>query len=485
MGIPSGKGDHLCVLIHGLWGNPGHLEYLTTAIRQRYDDSKLQILVVKRNSGTFTYDGIELGGERVTREIEDAIEEYARNGVEIRKISIVGYSLGGLVARYAIGLLYSKGYFDRIKPVNFCTFATPHLGVRTPLLGWHNHIWNVIGARLLSASGRQLFTIDKFRNTGRPLLSVLADKDSVFFKGLERFQNRVLYANVINDRSTCYYTAGISRFDPYADLSNISLNYVPGYSPIIVDPDSPISAATKEEDEKLPVAHRISRTTHGMAMRLPMVLIYVFVIPIGMIIFLLNSLIQTVSSRRRIRLHSSDQLGYHRLPLLVEEMQEAAEGLIEDIHHEMIPQHLTASSEESVGERLVNAIMPRKTVPTQKDVEDSSVLITLAGGASPQAESVSSDSGVSSPKSTPTPKSAVEQLPPPMQGKLEFPTLALSHQQFEMIASIDNLTFKKYPVFIHNDKHSHAAIIVRKPWAKRWDEGKVVVAHWLDKAFTV
>ncbi|PWW78219.1 DUF676-domain-containing protein [Tuber magnatum] len=485
MGIPSGRGDHLCVLIHGLWGNPGHLEYLTTAIRQRYDDSKMQILVAKRNSGTFTYDGIELGGERVTREIEDAIEDYARNGVEIRKISIVGYSLGGLVARYAVGLLYSKGYFDRVRPVNFCTFVTPHLGVRTPLLGWHNHIWNVIGARLLSASGRQLFAIDKFRNTGRPLLSVLADRDSVFFKGLERFQNKVLYANVINDRATCYYTAGISRFDPYIDLSDISLNYVPGYSPIVLDPDSPISAATKEvENEKLPVAHRISRTT-GMAMRLPMVLTYMIVIPIGVIVFLLNSLIQTVFSKRRIRLHSSDRLGYHRLPLLVEEMQEAAEELIEDIHHEMIPQHLTAISEESAGERLVNAITPRTTVPTEKGVEDSSVLITLACGTSPQAEGVSSDLGAPLPKSARAPRPVVEQLPPQTQGKLEFPTLALSHQQFEMIANIEKLGFRKYPVFIHNDRHSHAAIIVRKPWLKRWDEGKVVVAHWLDKAFIV
>ncbi|CAZ85956.1 unnamed protein product [Tuber melanosporum] len=484
MGIPSGKGDHLCVLIHGLWGNPGHLEYLTTAIRQRYDDSKLQILVAKRNSGTFTYDGIELGGERVTREIEDAIEEYARNGVEIRKISIVGYSLGGLVARYAVGLLYSKGYFDRIRPVNFCTFVAPHLGVRTPLLGWHNHIWNVIGARLLSASGRQLFAIDKFRNTGRPLLSILADKDSVFFKGLERFQNRVLYANVVNDRATCYYTAGISRFDPYAALPDISLNYVPGYSPIVLDPDSPISPATREEDEKLPVAHRISRTTH-VAMRLPMVLIYTIVIPIGMLVFLLNSLIQTVFSRRRIRLHSSDQLGYHRLPLLVEEMQEAAEGLIEDIHHEMIPQHLTDISEESVGEKLVNAITPRKTVPSQEVAEDSSVLITLVDGTSRPVENASGDSGVPPPKSAPAPQTVTEKLPPLAQGKLEFPTLALSHQQFEMIANIDKLGFRKYPVFIHNDRHSHAAIIVRKPWAKRWDEGRVVVAHWLDKAFIV
>lgn len=344
---------------------------------------------------------------------------------------------------------------------------------------------NVIAARLLSASGRQLFAIDNFRNTGRPLLSVLADRDSAFYKGLERFQNRVLYANVVNDRATCYYTAGVSRFDPYVDLSDISLNYVPGYSPIVLDPDNPISAAIKEEDEKLPVAHQISGTTHSATMRTPMVLIYAIVVPIGMILFLLNAVIQTMSSMIRIKLHSSDKLGYHRLPLLVEEMQEAAEGLMEDIHHEMVPQHLTASSEESVGERLVNTITPRKTVSTQEGVEDSSVLITLADGTIPQEKSVASDLGPPPPKNTPEPKSVMEQLPPPPQGKIEFPTLALSHQQFEMITSIDKLNFRKYPVFIHNDRHTHAAIIVRKPWAKRWDEGRVVVAHWLDKAFIV
>jgi hypothetical protein len=216
-----------------------------------------------------------------------------------------------------------------------------------------------------------------------------------------------------------------------------------------------------------------------------MVLIYTIVIPIGMLVFLLNSLIQTVFSRRRIRLHSSDQLGYHRLPLLVEEMQEAAEGLIEDIHHEMIPQHLTDISEESVGEKLVNAITPRKTVPSQEVAEDSSVLITLVDGTSRPVENASGDSGVPPPKSAPAPQTVTEKLPPLAQGKLEFPTLALSHQQFEMIANIDKLGFRKYPVFIHNDRHSHAAIIVRKPWAKRWDEGRVVVAHWLDKAFIV
>jgi hypothetical protein len=81
-----------------LWGNPSHLQYLHDTLRGRHDDSVLQLLVCRRNAGRNTYDGIETGGERVAREIEDAIEEFARNGVVIRKISIVGYSLGGSVS---------------------------------------------------------------------------------------------------------------------------------------------------------------------------------------------------------------------------------------------------------------------------------------------------------------------------------------------------------------------------------------------------
>lgn len=157
-------------VLRRLWGNPKHLSYIASSLRSEIPEDKLEILVAARNSGSFTYDGIELGGERVTQEIEQKIEELARRGQVIRKLSIAGYSLGGLVARYAIGLLYHKGYFEdgKIEPVNFTTFVTPHLGVRTPLLGFHNHLWNVLGARTLSMSGRQLFMIDSFRETGKP-----------------------------------------------------------------------------------------------------------------------------------------------------------------------------------------------------------------------------------------------------------------------------------------------------------------------------
>lgn len=100
-----------------LWGNPSHLNNVVKILREKHDESTLRILVAKRNSGSFTYDGIELGGERVCQEIEDEIDTLEKEGTPIRKLSIVGYSLGGLIARYAVGLLHSRGVLDKVEPV--------------------------------------------------------------------------------------------------------------------------------------------------------------------------------------------------------------------------------------------------------------------------------------------------------------------------------------------------------------------------------
>jgi hypothetical protein len=64
----------------------------------------------------------------------------------------------------------------------------------------------------------------------------------------------------------------------------------------------------------------------------------------------------------------------------------------------------------------------------------------------------------------------------------EVPTLALAPYQFRMIQTLDNVGFRKYPVYIHKVRHSHAAIVVRvdKP---SFDEGRVVLRHWLDEEF--
>lgn len=87
------------------------------AVRAAFSEDKLYLLVVQRNSGNFTYDGIETGGERVCQEIEEELQAIKSKGGKITKISVVGYSQGGLVARYAVGLLYAKGVFDALEPM--------------------------------------------------------------------------------------------------------------------------------------------------------------------------------------------------------------------------------------------------------------------------------------------------------------------------------------------------------------------------------
>jgi Putative serine esterase (DUF676) len=51
------------------------------------------------------------------KEIEDEITRLKSTGVNVDKLSFVGYSLGGIVGRFTVGLLYHKGYFNKIKPM--------------------------------------------------------------------------------------------------------------------------------------------------------------------------------------------------------------------------------------------------------------------------------------------------------------------------------------------------------------------------------
>lgn len=447
------KAQHLCVLVHGLWGNTTHLNYVAQSLTDRYSDDELIVLSARRNTGSLTYDGIEIGAERVAKEIEDVLEQLGRDGYKITKFSIVGYSLGGLVARYTIGLLYHKGYFDKMTPVNFTTFVTPHLGVRTPLIGYQNHLWNVLGARTLSTSGRQLFTVDNFRDTGRPLLSVLADPESIFIHGLARFQRRSLYTNIVNDRSAVYYTTGISRTDPFKNMDRLQLKYIKGYEPILLDPDQPFEHVPEPQ---LPSFYqRISSGGQTFLRQAPVYLALMVIIPIATVAFLINSGIQTFRSRRRIQLHESDQdglgFGMYRIPYMVQNMRVGLEDAFENVNSAQRQEYLPEGSEE-----LADAPPSPSASASNSCVEP--LLLEKSDAGRLRKGSTASE------------------RPP------EFPTLALTAAQFSMIKTLDDVGFRKYPVYIHKSTHSHAAIIVRHARAA-FDEGKLVVKHWLDEEF--
>lgn len=444
------KAQHLVVLVHGLWGNPAHLNYVAKSLHDRYSDEELVVLACRRNPGSLTYDGIEVGAERVAREIEDVLEELERDGHKITRFSIVGYSLGGLVARYAIGLLYHKGYFEKMTPVNFTTFVTPHLGVRTPLTGYQNHLWNVLGARALSMSGRQLFMIDRFRNTGRPILSVLADPDSIFIHALSRFQHRSLYTNIVNDRSAVFYTTGISRTDPFTDLTKVNLHYVKGFEPVILDPDHPCDLIP---DHELPSFYqRVGLHSQTLLRRAPTLLALVVLIPVVTLAFLVNSCVQTLRSHRRIQLHENDRegvgFGMYRIPWMVQDMRVGLEDAFEHVNSAQQQEYLPEGSQEMTG--------------------------SSEGSLTPMFPNTSSEYLL--------PEKSVSNHS--LDKSADFPTLALTAAQFGMIKALDDVGFRKYPVYIHKSSHSHAAIIVRVP-RPAFDEGKQVVKHWLDNEFHI
>lgn len=420
------------------------MAYVEKSLRNKHPEEKLHILTAKGNSGSFTYDGIELGAERVTHEVEDTLEELKRQGKEIKKLSVVGYSLGGLVARYVVGLLYSNGWFSKLEPVNFTTFATPHLGVRTPLFGVQNKLWNLLGSRTLSVSGRQLFTIDMFRNNNQPLLSVLADPNSIFIQALAKFKNRALYANIINDRSAPYYTTCITQTDPFTDLEAININYLPKYAPNILDPSNPVSPKVPSNSSPPPLSTRLATSSQAIINGLPLAAMLTVLYPIGSVLFLVNSGIQSVRSQQRIRLHEQGRagigLGSYRIPLMIENARGTVENALAKV--------ATGATHRESGLR---------------DQSEASEKHHFEATDSDDLKRVHSSSSAHQP---------------------DFPPLALTDDQLAMIKSLDDVGFRKYRVHINKHRHSHAAIIVRRG-LKVNDEGEVVMQHWLNEEFEI
>ncbi|GAA6018232.1 hypothetical protein JCM11491_005642 [Sporobolomyces phaffii] len=262
---------HLLVVLHGLWGSPSHVRYIGESALKHHgpsssDDSKAVRLVVlnaKLNEFTATYDGIDLCAERVLHELDQEVERIEHEGGTVERFSIVGYSLGGLVARYVLGLLDSRtpSFFDHVRPVNFATFASPAIGIPSYETFWSS-VFRFLGARLLSRSGAQLYENDRFlpsqfnpsspdysiptpsdedlgpnqsrfsfgrrrgggggggrrkkKEQAEPLLKILADPEFSFYRALAKFERIEVFANTVNDRTVPFPTGAFELHDPFA-----------------------------------------------------------------------------------------------------------------------------------------------------------------------------------------------------------------------------------------------------------------------------
>ncbi|GER46552.1 alpha/beta-Hydrolases superfamily protein [Striga asiatica] len=209
--------DHLVVMVHGILGSALDWKYGAEKFVQRHPD-KVYVHCSERNASKLTLDGVDVMGERLAEEVLELIKRKP----SLKKISFIAHSVGGVVARYAIGKLYrpsnkeigqeglpdvctdeSKGTIANLEPVNFITVATPHLGSRgnkqVPFLFGVTAFEKVAGCVIhwiFRRTGRHLFLTDD--DEGKPPLlkrMVEDNEECCFMSALRSFKRRVAYSN--------------------------------------------------------------------------------------------------------------------------------------------------------------------------------------------------------------------------------------------------------------------------------------------------
>lgn len=207
-----------------MWGSSSHMQSMLKTFKDRLPDDTI-FFVPAENAKFKTFDGIEIIGYRTLIELCQFIKNHQdKHSIEekIDRISIVGYSLGGLIARFVIGKCFNECWeiFKNIKPMLFISVATPHLGIefynknswfRSYLL---NPMLKILGSTFLGKSGRDLFIINPLNNI---LIRLSLDE---YLNGLSLFKHRICLANVKNDRTVAFYTALISNYDPFISTNN-------------------------------------------------------------------------------------------------------------------------------------------------------------------------------------------------------------------------------------------------------------------------
>ena len=212
------QGDriHLIVFMHGFEGTANDFDnaekaFLKTAERISQaspEGETIKVLKPRGNSGfAGTYDGVEKGAVRIWREVMTQVNTLGGN---LKTISLIGHSLGGIYARYLARLLDDCFLFEQIEPRFFITLATPHLSVRRPQNGPVNFVFQNV-AKVLNKTASELCLED---DSTQPILYKMTE-DS-YISVLRKFKRRILYANVANDFQVHYSTASISMENPYS-----------------------------------------------------------------------------------------------------------------------------------------------------------------------------------------------------------------------------------------------------------------------------
>lgn len=469
---------HLVALVHGIRGNPSHMSYIGEQIERnckpKDPNDKIIVLNTVCQSGDLTYDGIDVNGKRISDEILEKVKELQATGESVTKFSLIGYSLGGLAARYALGVLYHDDFFKTVQPVHFVTFSTPHVGVRNAGTTLSSKLYNFIGPFAVPSVGPQLFFTDRKVVGGKeylPLLQWMTHPSSKFFKALELFKHKTLYANAINDLRTSWYTSFVSALDPFDSMVNetlsaYSLKYVKGYEPTIVDFSKPIefNRVTPEKPPKF----SIGRITYKGYVWLKLLATIVVIAPVYSLYVLYKSIKQRIGINKRVR----------------EFARESADSLkaLYDApsHADSLSSSYTVIDKESTTDEHLRL---DDTVRDQTETFVESIYSALNS-----AKYYDYHHSVGKPSSSREDKEPLLKPTGPINLKGNIAPanfkVNLIPVQEDVIKNFNRLNWTKFPVIIKNTKSTHSAIIYRQE-DPTFKEGQIVVDHFVRHVFKV
>jgi hypothetical protein len=219
---------HLVLLIHGVNGYADDLEYIENKIK---DISNSVVVVTPICNQGSTHSGIEDGAERYYQ----WFKEYSSQNT-VTELSIIGHSLGGLYARFLIGLLYKRKWIPgRLKANLFISLSTPHLPIRLYDRFVYPKLSGAVAKALIGKTGAEMLMIDStsqsqsfadlFKGNQKndvsslPMLIRLCEEE--FIKGLECFSKLICYANIKYDPVVNYGNACLTRNDYCTKQANL------------------------------------------------------------------------------------------------------------------------------------------------------------------------------------------------------------------------------------------------------------------------
>ncbi|XP_057469068.1 uncharacterized protein LOC130758244 isoform X2 [Actinidia eriantha] len=241
---------HLVIMVNGIIGSARNWRFGAKQFLKKYPQDII-VHCSECNSSMLTFDGVDVMGNRLADEVIAVIKRYPC----LQKISFIGHSLGGLIARYAVAKLYGevttlksyqengesdetkdsvpkekfKGKIAGLEPMNFITFATPHLGSRghkqaPALCGFYTLEKAAFRASwLLGRTGKHLFLRDGDKNKPPLLLQMVNDCDDLLYiSALQSFRRRVAYANARFDHLVGWSTSSLRRRSELPKRQNLS-----------------------------------------------------------------------------------------------------------------------------------------------------------------------------------------------------------------------------------------------------------------------